>query len=91
MNENDLLRLKRQLPELLSQIKYYNLLADIHLEMYMSMQDQSIEAWFNDEPLTYWTRPEALDETYANYQDALERKKHLEWIVKNIKNFAKNT
>ena len=84
--------IKEQLPEMLEEIQHCKKMANVHLTMYQYMIAQCIrEAVDPDYIGGYWTTQEAMDETYANYQDALARKKHLEWVVKNIKNFAKSS
>lgn len=83
--------LKEQLPAMLEEIQHCKEMADAHFMMYRFMiancVHETIDPNFDG---GYWTRKEAIEETYQNYRDALERKKHLEWVVKNIKNFAKS-
>lgn len=84
--------IKEKLPDILHEIELRKKEAQIHLTLYQFMVAECIrEAVQPNYNGGYWTRQEAMEETYRNYTDALERKKYLEWIVKNIKNFAKNT
>lgn len=84
--------IKERLPEMLEEIQHYKEMARIHLDMYRFMITQCIrEAIEPNFDGGYWTSEEAIEETYANYEDAVRKVKHLEWVVKNIKNFAKSS
>lgn len=84
--------IKEQLPDMLEEIQHCKELADAHLMLYRFMIAECIHEAVNPSyDGGYWTRREAMEETYRNYREALGRKKHLEWVVRNIKNFAKNT
>lgn len=38
----------------------------------------------------FWTTRDFWNQTCRNYNKSILRRKHLEWVVKNIKNFAKS-
>lgn len=83
--------IKEQLPAMLEEIQHCKEMAAAHLMMYRMMVAQCVRETVDPDYIGgYWTTKEALEETYSNYKEARVRQKHLEWVVKNIKNFAKS-
>lgn len=85
-------KIKARLPEILEEIKKCKKESNNYLMLYRYLVFECIKETVNEKyDAGIWTTEEVMDLVYEKHERAVRRKHYLEWIVKNIKNFAKNT
>lgn len=85
-------KIKAQLPQMLEEIEKAKAEANHYLWLYRYLVFECIKETVDPKyDGGIWTSKEVVDLVHEKYEFANRRKRYLEWVVKNIRFFAKNT
>lgn len=84
--------IKAKLPEILDEIDVRKNLSRFYIAQKKTIIKRCLKELVEpDYDGGFWTTDYFWEQTCRNYDKNVARQKYLEWIVKNIKNFAKST